>query len=191
MKIKLKELTQLGKSELQVSRVGMGTNRWDFNTAADPDLKATFSAAIENGINFIDTAEIYSMGGSEKELGKFISAVRSKVVIASKFNPLPWRLSKSSLEDALRASLARLQIERNDLYMLHFPNSPVPLETWADALADAYENGLTRAVGISNCNIEQMERVLSVLEKRDVPLASNQVEYSLLKRGKEFSGLLE
>ena len=77
-----------------------------------------------------------------------------------------------------------------DLYILHFPVPPVPLETWVEALADVQRAGLTRAVGISNCNAQQTRRAQAVLAGRGIALASNQVEYSLLTRTAERNGLL-
>jgi aryl-alcohol dehydrogenase-like predicted oxidoreductase len=113
------------------------------------------------------------------------------VVLASKFFPYPWRLGKSSLRVALQESLERLGVPQVDLYILHFPVPPVPLETWVDALAEAQKAGLTRAVGISNCNAQQTRRAQAVLARHGLGLASNQVEYSLLNRSAERNGLLE
>jgi aryl-alcohol dehydrogenase-like predicted oxidoreductase len=76
-----------------------------------------------------------------------------------------------------------------DVYLLHFPWPPVPVETWADALADAVEARLTRTVGISNCGPGQTRRAHAALAARGVPLACNEVEFSLLNRGPERSGL--
>jgi aryl-alcohol dehydrogenase-like predicted oxidoreductase len=105
--------------------------------------------------------------------------------------PYPWRLRKGALLSKLRASLARLGLERVDLYQIHWPFRPVPIETWANALADAVEAGLTRAVGVSNYNSAQMLRAHSALSKRGIPLASNQVEFHLLNRRVEHEGLLK
>jgi aryl-alcohol dehydrogenase-like predicted oxidoreductase len=184
------ERIPLGSTDLRISPIGMGTNAWGFRNRADPEKRTTFAAALESGINFIDTAEIYNFGGSERTLGLFIPKSRPAVVLATKFFPYPWRLSRSSLTAALRASLQRLDIPRVDLYILHFPTPPVPLETWVEALADVQQGGLTRAVGISNCSMAQMRRAHAVLARRGIPLASNQVEYSLLHRASERSGLL-
>jgi len=112
-------------------------------------------------------------------------------VVATKFMPYPWRLWKGALLSKLRASLARLGLERVDLYQIHWPFSPLPIELWANALADAVEAGLTRAVGVSNYNSAQMLRAHSVLSKRGIPLASNQAEFHLLNRHVEHEGLLK
>jgi aryl-alcohol dehydrogenase-like predicted oxidoreductase len=181
----------LGSTDLQVSPIGMGTNAWGFRNHPDPEKGPTLSAALEAGITFIDTAEVYTFGGSERTLGQVIQKSRPDVVLATKFFPYPWRFTKSSLTVALRSSLKRLNVSHVDLYILHFPVPPVPLETWVEALADVQAAGLTRAVGISNCNLSQMKRAHAVLANQGLPLASNQVEYSLLHRLPERSGLLE
>jgi aryl-alcohol dehydrogenase-like predicted oxidoreductase len=169
----------------------MGTNAWGSRNRGDPGKQPVLEAALAGGINFIDTAEVYLFGGSEKTLGLLLPEHRAKVVLASKFFPYPWRLGKSSLKAALQASLQRLGVRQVDLYILHFPVPPVPLETWVEALAQVQQAGLTRAVGISNCNAQQTRRAQAVLARHGLPLASNQVEYSLLNRTAERNGLLE
>jgi aryl-alcohol dehydrogenase-like predicted oxidoreductase len=131
-----------------------------------------------------------TMGGSEKALGQFLPAARQQVIITSKFFPYPWRLRKSNLKAALQASLKRLQISQLDLYLVHFPWPPLPVETWVEALAEVKEAGLVRAVGVSNYNANQMRSAHAVLTKHNIPLACNQVEYNLLNRNVERSGLL-
>ncbi|MGD0751996.1 MAG: aldo/keto reductase [Anaerolineales bacterium] len=185
------ERISLGISDLHISPLGMGTNAWGYSRRADPAKQPVLEAALAGGINFIDTAEVYNFSGSEKTLGLLLPKYRAEVVLATKFFPYPWRLAKSSLEAALRASLRRLGVPQVDLYILHFPVPPVSLETWVEALADVQQAGLTRAVGISNCNSQQTRRAQAVLARRGIPLASNQVEYSLLNRSAERSGLLE
>jgi aryl-alcohol dehydrogenase-like predicted oxidoreductase len=184
------EKVSLGKSPLRVSRLGVGTNFWGSNRQADPGLRPVFDTALELGVNFFDTAEIYGFGGSERTLGQFLPAAGEKAVLATKFFPMPYRLGKSTLAAALRASLERLQMARVDLYLIHFPIPPVAIETWMEALAEMVEAGLTRAVGVSNYNPEQLGRAHAALARRGVSLACNQVEYSLLKRAPERSGLL-
>ena len=190
MSTKISERISLGTSDLRISPLGMGTNSWGFSRRGDPEKQPTLEAALEAGINFIDTAEIYNLGGSEQTLGLLLQKSRADVVLATKFFPFPWRLAKSSLTAALRASLKRLKVLNVDLYILHFPVPPLPLEAWIEALADAYQAGLTRAVGISNCNPAQTHQAHAILARRGIPLASNQVEYSLLKRTAERNGLL-
>ncbi len=190
MNTSIPERISLGASDLRISPLGMGTNAWGFRRRADPAKQPTLEAALESGINFIDTAEIYNLGGSEKTLGLMLPKYRGEVVLATKFLPYPWRLTESSLAAALRQSLRRLGVPNVDLYILHFPVPPVPLETRVEALADVQQAGLARAVGISNCNAHQTRRAQAVLSGRGIPLASNQVEFSLLNRSAERNGLL-
>ena len=169
---------------------------WGYGrTYGEADVKAAFEASLEAGINFIDTAEIYGSGISETLLGRFLrestrSPGRLPIIVASKFFPYPWRLYKGSLKLALLGSLKRLQMERVDLYQIHWPFPPISIETWASGLADVVNEGLARAVGVSNYNANQMRRAQAVLAKRGILLASNQVEFSLINRRIERNGLL-
>ncbi|MCX6030884.1 MAG: aldo/keto reductase [Chloroflexi bacterium] len=192
------ELIQLGSTDVRITPLGVGTWQWGDSTLwgygkgyAEADIKAAFDASMAAGITFFDTAEVYGLGKSERFLGQFIREGGQPVVVATKFVPVPWRLGKGSLLRALRGSLNRLGMQQVDLYQIHFPFPPVPIETWMDALADAVQAGLTRAVGVSNHNVEQTRRAHAALAKRGVPLASNQVEYSLLHREPERTGLLK
>ena len=94
------------------------------------------------------------------------------------------------MSHALHHSLDRLGLESVDLYQMHWPFPPVSIDTWMDAMADAVQAGLIRAVGVSNYNVEQTRRAYDALARRGVPLASNQVDYSLLQRKPETNGLL-
>ncbi|RME91187.1 MAG: aldo/keto reductase [Anaerolineae bacterium] len=164
---------------------------WNYGRGySDEDIRAAFEVATQEGIRFIDTAEVYGQGKSERMVGKLIRESGQAILIATKFMPFPWRLSRKSLLRALRHSLERLGMERVDLYQIHWPFPPVPIETWMDALAEAVAAGLTRTVGVSNYNQTQMMRAYSALARHDIPLASNQVKYSLLDRKIEKNGLL-
>jgi aryl-alcohol dehydrogenase-like predicted oxidoreductase len=191
-------LLPLGKTDVQISPIGLGTWQWGDRmfwgygkTHSENDVQAAFQASLEAGICFFDTAEIYGSGRSERLLGEFIQDVTQPLVIATKFMPFPWRLWKGRLKAALKASLNRLGLERVDLYQIHMPLPPVRVEVWADALADVVEAGLVKAVGVSNYSATQMLKAHATLAKRGVPLASNQVEYHLLNRQAEKNGLLK
>jgi aryl-alcohol dehydrogenase-like predicted oxidoreductase len=105
--------------------------------------------------------------------------------------PYPWRLSRRQLVRALRGSLKRLGLEQVDLYQIHQPIPPVTVETWMAALGDAVQGGLTRAVGVSNYDRRWMQRAYDALARESIPLASNQVEYSLVQRKVEKNGMLK
>jgi aryl-alcohol dehydrogenase-like predicted oxidoreductase len=191
-------LIPLGKTDILISQVGLGTWQWGDRmlwnygkTHTEGDVHSAFQASLEAGIRFFDTAEIYGNGRSERLLGEFIQNVEQPLVIATKFMPFPWRLWKNRLRAALRASLNRLGLKQVDLYQIHWPLPPLRIETWADALADAVDAGLVKAVGVSNFNAAQMLKAHAALSKRGVLLASNQVEYHLLNRQVERNGLLK
>ncbi len=189
----------LGKTDIRISPIGLGTWQWGDRamwsygaTHTDHDIHEAFRKSIEGGIDFFDTAELYGKGRSEVLLGECLKeAAGAPVLVATKFAPLPYRLRKGALVEALRRSLARLGLTRVDLYQIHFPFSLVPVAVWANALADAVEAGLTRSVGVSNYSAAQMRQAHAVLSRRGVPLASNQVEYHLLHRKVERNGVLQ
>jgi aryl-alcohol dehydrogenase-like predicted oxidoreductase len=155
------------------------------------DVRAAFETSLMKNVAFIDTAEFYGFGRSERLIGEFIQNQRQRIYIASKFFPYPWRLSKGRLLAALRGSLRRLGLKQLDLYQLHWPSPPIPIETWMDSMAEAHAEGLIREIGISNCRLSTTLRASDALEKHGLRLASNQILFNLLHRNAEFSGLLE
>ncbi len=182
---------------LHHAEMGIGTWAWGDRTVwnygrgyGETELGEAFQVALDTGINLFDTAEVYGMGRSERLLGRFIQETDRPVLVATKFMPFPWRWSRGSLLRALRHSLERLGLEKVDLYQIHWPLPPRSIEHWAEALAAAVEAGLTRCVGVSNYSLGQMERAYHVLARYGIPLASNQVEYHLLNRTVEKSGML-
>lgn len=164
---------------------------WQYGqTHTDEDIRAAFEVSLAAGIRFVDTAEVYGSGRSERLLGQFLKETDQPVLVATKYFPFPWRLTKKSLIRALKGSLERIKIESADLYQIHQPYSLLPMESLMEALVEAVKQGLTRTVGVSNFNQTQMLRAYSALARKNVPLASNQVSYSLLNRAIETSGLL-
>ncbi len=146
-----------GEAALQGIDLGVGTWAWGDALVwgygrgyGEADARAAFDASLAAGVRFFDTAESYGRGQSERLVGRFAREAGQPVIVATKFMPYPWRLRRNDLLKALRASLRRLGVERVDLYQIHWPFPPVPIETWAGALADAVEAGLARAVGVSN-----------------------------------------
>ncbi|MQC26685.1 MAG: aldo/keto reductase [Chloroflexi bacterium] len=164
---------------------------WNYGSGyGEQDIRDAFDVSLAAGIRLFDTAEIYGTGRSESLLGKFAAVQRGEVFIASKCFPYPWRLWAGTLRGALKRSLQRLDVEQIDLYQMHWPSPPVAIERWMHAMADAKEAGLIQHVGVSNYNYNQLERAHRVLETRGHKLASNQIVYSLLRRGAEFNGHL-
>jgi aryl-alcohol dehydrogenase-like predicted oxidoreductase len=180
------------------NEIGIGTWSWGDtlfwrfgNGYGLDDVESAYETATSEGIHFFDTAELYGWGRSEELLGQFIRETGQPALVTTKFFPYPWRLTGASLLRALRSSLDRLGMDQVDLYLIHQPWSLVSVETWMDALADAVEAGLTRYVGVSNYEVDKMRRAYAALAKRGVPLAANQVEYSLLDREPERNGLID
>jgi aryl-alcohol dehydrogenase-like predicted oxidoreductase len=187
-----------GSNFLQEAEIGLGAWSWGDRTFwhyghgyTDDDIAAAFQTSLAAGANLVDTAEIYGSGRSERLLGQFIKNTHQKVFVATKFFPIPYRFTKNSVLRALRGSLERLGLEHVDLYQLHWPSPVVPVETYVEGLALTVQSGLAQNVGVSNYNLNQMQRASKVLAKHGISLASNQVEYNLLERKVERNGLLE
>jgi aryl-alcohol dehydrogenase-like predicted oxidoreductase len=161
----------------------LGSSKIDQN-----DLDQAFQYCVDSGISLFDTAEVYSMGRSEKTLGKFLNGTQS-ILIATKFFPYPWRNSKS-FRRALKKSLARLGVKSVALYQMHWPRPGVSIETWMNVMADAVEDGLIKAVGVSNYDLDQTQLAYEALDKRGIKLASNQIPFNLIQRQNEHNGLL-
>jgi aryl-alcohol dehydrogenase-like predicted oxidoreductase len=195
--------TSLGRSKLQVPRLGVGAMTWGdakglarlhpakiayggahgFN-----EEKRALESSIEAGVNLFDTAAMYSGGAAERRLGEL--ARGQDVLIASKF-PAGFSFRAEGLPKELEASLARLGRKTIDLYQHHFPSNRVSIPILMELLADAVEAGKVKAVGVSNYSAEQMREAHAALARRGIPLASNQVEYSLLHRQPEVNGVLD
>jgi aryl-alcohol dehydrogenase-like predicted oxidoreductase len=195
--------TILGKSNLRVPRLGMGVMTWGdakglarlhpSKTAYGgprgyEEEKQAFEASLVAGVNFFDTAATYSSGASELRLGQL--AHGKDVIIASKF-PGSFSFRTENFPKELEASLNRLGHSSIDLYQHHYPNKSISIPQLMDLIADAIEAGKVRAVGVSNYSAEQMRIAHEALAKRGFPLASNQVEYSLLHRHPEVDGVLD
>ncbi len=164
---------------------------WNYGGSyTDEDVRGAFDISLKKSVRLVDTAEVYGRGRSERLIGEFLKTTDDPVLLATKFMPFPWRLHKKTLLRSLRRSLERLDVESVDLYQIHAPIPPLSIETWMNELAIAVQEGLTRTVGVSNYSENQMLQAYSALARHEIPLASNQVEYHLLNRGAEKSGLL-
>jgi len=164
---------------------------WQYGQGYGADeVHQAFQVSIQQGIRFIDTAELYGSGHSERLLGEFLKETDQPVLIATKFFPWPWRFGKGSPQKALKASLARIDVESVDLYQIHSPSLTISSDTLMDGLAECVKSGMTRTVGVSNFGQSRMLAAYSALARHNVPLASNQVHYSLLNRTIEKNGTL-
>lgn len=189
----------LGLNGPAVAPLGIGTWAWGdqlfWSYGKDYDanqLAEAYEAAIASGINLFDTAEIYGLGESERLLGQFMQQTQQPAQIATKYFPFPWRWNADAVADALTQSLKRLQVPIVALYQVHFPfDFLMGQTTLMNALADEVKQGRILSVGVSNYSAEQMRQAHQVLAARGVPLAVNQVRYSLLTRQIEQNGILQ
>jgi len=193
-----RQMTTLGPGGPRVPSLGVGTWQWGDRMYwgfgkdySEKDIYEAFEESIRAGLTFFDTAEVYGGGQSERFLGEFARKTHAPVVVATKFMPFPSRLTGGSLRKALERSLTRLGLPAVDLYQMHWPFPPVPIETWMEAMAEACQAGLIRAVGVSNYTVEHMRRAHEALAKHGIPLASNQVKFSLVDREPLGNGLWE
>ena len=180
------EIVELGSSGLCASRVGLGCN----NFGARIDLEATravVDAALEVGVTFFDTAEMYGNGGdSERFLGEVLEGRRDEVVLATKFG---WGQeagngSAEYVRSAIEGSLERLRTDHVDLYYLHKPDPSTPIAETLGALDELVRDGRVRAIGCSNFSAEQLaEADRAARELGTARFTVLQNHYSLLERG--------
>lgn len=182
---------------LHAIEMGLGAWQWGDRVVwqyghgySHTEVQQAFLASLNEGIRFVDTAEIYGNGRSEQLLGQFLKETEIPILIATKFLPFPWRFGKSSFPRALKGSLGRIGVESVDLYQIHWPTPLMSIDTMMDGLAECVKSGMTRTVGISNFGQSKMLAAYSALARHNIPLASNQVHYSLLNRTVEKNGTL-
>src|SRR5471030_210073 len=185
------ELAEISGTSLKVSPVAIGTwaiGGWMWGGTDDAESISTIRAALEQGINVIDTAPVYGFGRSEEIVGKAIAEgnLRSRVLIASKTG-LQWEQGRVS-RNASRArilrefedSLRRLRTDHIDIYQVHWPDPLVMIEETAEAMHTLFKQGKIRAIGVSNFSVDQMEQF-----RRVAPLHVLQPPYNLFERGIE------
>jgi aryl-alcohol dehydrogenase-like predicted oxidoreductase len=191
---------RLGRTTIEISPIGIGC--WQFSggfglvggfweALPQQTVDEIVRAALVGGVDWFDTAEVYGRGRSEQALARALGAAGRKdgdVVVATKWWPVP-RTARSigaTIGDRLRC-LGGFSI---DLHQVHQPFSFSSVEAEMDAMADLVEAKRIRAVGVSNFSASRMRRAHAALAKRGIPLASNQVRYSLVDRGIESNGIL-
>ncbi len=183
----------LGRTGLSVSRICLGTMTWGRDTDEN-QARGQFAAFTEAGGNFIDTADVYTDGASEALLGEIIKETgsRDSIVVATKAVGVPdpdrrRDASRAHLMRALDASLKRLQTDYVDLWQLHAWDPRTPLDETLSTLDDVVRSGKVRYVGISNYNGWQTAQAATWQRAVPcrVPIATTQMEYSLLSRGIE------
>jgi 1-deoxyxylulose-5-phosphate synthase len=186
------EFRQLGNSGVRVSTIGLGTNRFGSKDVPQGDVDKMIDNALELGINFIDTANVYNEGRSEETLGQALRGRSNKVVLATKFSfpkkdgPNTWGASRYQLMQAVEASLRRLQTDHIDLYYAHRWDDATPIEETMRALDDVIRMGKVCYVGASAYASWQLAHANVLAELRGwSKFVVIQSEYNMLKRGVE------
>lgn len=194
-------MRSLGKTDIKITPIGLGMMEFSggggllgaaFPAISQEEKNATVRAALEGGINWFDTAELYGLGVSEASLAMALKAAGKsdgEVVVATKWWPL--LRTARNIPRTIQERLRFLDGFSIGLYMVHQPFSISSPEAEMDAMADLVEAGKIRSVGVSNFSAERMRRAHAQLQKRGLPLAANQVHYSLLERSIERNGILE
>jgi aryl-alcohol dehydrogenase-like predicted oxidoreductase len=186
---------KLGFSDLDVTTVGLGTWaigggswEWGWGPQDDAESISALRRGIDFGLNWIDTAAAYGLGRSEEVVGKAIKGRRDQVIVATKCG-LVWeegsplisqRLKADSVRAECEASLRRMDIDVIDLYQIHWPIPDEDIEEAWGTIADLVKAGKVRFAGVSNANVEQMQRLQPIH-----PIASLQPPYSMVERGVE------
>ena len=183
------EYRNLGNSGLKVSVVGLGCNNFGMRIDTE-QTRVVVNKALDEGINFFDTADIYgNRGGSETMLGKALGPRRHEVIVASKFGmamgdgPFMKGASRRYIMAAAEASLKRLNTDYMDLYQIHFPDPETPQEETLDALHDLVRAGKVRYIGSSNFAGYQVADTAWISKTNGLaPYISAQNQYNLLDR---------
>jgi aryl-alcohol dehydrogenase-like predicted oxidoreductase len=182
------ELADIPGTSLKVSPVAIGTwaiGGWMWGGTDEAESVSTIRAALEHGINVVDTAPVYGFGRSEEIVGKAIAegGLRSRVAIATKAG-LEWRdgkvfrnASRDRIMREIEDSLRRLRTDHIEIYQVHWPDPLVAIEETAEAMHTLYEEGKIRAIGVSNFSVSQMEQF-----RRVAPIHVLQPPYNLFER---------
>jgi len=184
-------LRQLGDSDLQVSEICLGTWTTFGGSLPDDDAFAVVDAAFEHGINFFDTANVYSAGRSEEVLGRALaSRPREEYIVATKvFGTAPdggRGLSREQILKQIDASLERLGMDFVDLYQCHSFDDEVPVEETLGALTEVVDAGKARWIGVSNWSGAQIRNAVDLAHEHGfAKIVSSQPEYSMLHREPE------
>jgi aryl-alcohol dehydrogenase-like predicted oxidoreductase len=186
------ERRRIGK--LEVSLVGLGCNNfgWRIDKKA---TRAVVEAALDVGINFLDTADMYATGQSEEYLAEALGNRRNEIVLATKFGFSMGEgksgASPAYIQEAVDASLRRLKTDRIDLYQLHTPDPATPIADTLGALADLVKTGKVREIGCSNFSADQLREAAAAVHPDAPRFVSVQNQYSLLHRAPEADVLPE
>ncbi len=181
------EYVKLGGSDLKVSRMALGTWQWGSREwgwgkgYGKDDVMAALNRGLDLGVNFVDTAEIYGRGVSERLVGEAIRDRRDEVVIATKVSP--WHLRYGSVIKAAERSLDRLGVSTIDLYQIHFPNPLIPIKGTIRAMEKLVQDGKIRYIGVSNFGVKKLKEAQEAAKSCEI--VANQVRYNMIDRGVE------
>lgn len=183
---------QLGKSGARVSVIGIGANRFGSERMDQAEVARVLDAAADLGVNFLDSADSYTGGRSEETIGAALKGKRSRFVVATKFfsktgdGPNDWGASRLHMQQAVDASLRRLQSDYIDLYYVHNYDDTTPIEETLRGLDDLIRAGKVRYVGASNFLAWQLARANLLAEVHGwSPFVVIQSHYHMLERGVE------
>ncbi len=184
------KLARLGNSDLELSRLGFGAwaigGQWQYGWGSQDDELSikTIHAALDTGINWIDTAPVYGLGHSEEVIGRAISGMQSKPYVFTKCcfrwdhtGDITPSLAAESVRQEVEASLQRLQLDVIDLYQIHWPQPLEQIEEGWETLAALKQEGKIRWIGVSNFSVEQIQ-----LMEKIAPVSSLQPNYNLIHR---------
>ena len=187
-------IMQLGASGIRVAPLGLGAMSWanrspmGYGGADSPAAEArALEVSLAAGVTLVDTAEAYGRGRSERRVGELIRG-HAEIVVATKYAPYPFRRAEA-LPRALQHSLARLG--RIDLYQIHWKPRFAAVPSLLRLVATAHHEGQIRAIGVSNFTAGELRAAHTALADHGIPLAANQVQYSLVHRDPETNGVLE
>ena len=190
---------RLGQTDIRITPIGLGVMqfsgrgifRFMFPKLPTETMNSIVQSALDGGINWFDTAEMYGKGYSEQALANALKAAgqaADDVIVATKWSPF-FRTARN-ISRTISNRQRNLDGFTIDLYQIHQPYSFSSSEAEMNAMAKLVEAGKIRSIGVSNFSAGQMRRAHAALAKHDLPLASNQVHYSLINRGIESNGIL-
>jgi aryl-alcohol dehydrogenase-like predicted oxidoreductase len=185
---------RFGRTDIEITRIGFGSwaiggGGWRaaWGPQDDDEAVGAIRRAVELGMNWIDTAAVYGLGHSEELVARALKGVSDRPYVFTKCSQV-WdesgnisnNLKKDSVKRECEESLSRLQVEAIDLYQIHWPRPDEDIEEGWEAMAELKEEGKVRHIGVSNFDVEQMERIREI-----APVETLQPPYNMLKRGIE------